>query len=379
MDGKTNIYDVGSDHKGRDYIADPGFYRFVIDSLPVAVVTVSADLRITGFNPMAETIAGYTAREAMDRFCGEILHGGLCATTCPLRTVLGRQDPLVRLETTIQNRWGEVIPVRMHVAGLINDEGRLIGGVEAFVDISLAKSLERERANLISMLAHDMKSPLISIQGFALRLLNMKGDIEEEKPVQYLEIIRKDAAKLEAMANDFLELSRLQAGKLKLNLSAASLDVMLLELYGLYRSSAADSGLKLELRNEKALPIIEADADLLQRVFSNLLDNALKYARQGGKVIIETQEAAEDLRVRITDKGPGIHPNDLQYIFDPYYRGKGVGQKSGHGVGLAAVKAIVEGHGGRVSVHSEMGEGTTFTVTLPKNQKGNRKSEGVSK
>jgi signal transduction histidine kinase len=293
--------------------------------------------------------------------------------------VLGRQDPLVRLETTIQNRWGEVIPVRMHVAGLINDEGRLIGGVEAFVDISLAKSLERERANLISMLAHDMKSPLISIQGFALRLLNMKGDIEEEKPVQYLEIIRKDAAKLEAMANDFLELSRLQAGKLKLNLSAASLDVMLLELYGLYRSSAADSGLKLELRNEKALPIIEADADLLQRVFSNLLDNALKYARQGGKVIIETQEAAEDLRVRITDKGPGIHPNDLQYIFDPYYRGKGVGQKSGHGVGLAAVKAIVEGHGGRVSVHSEMGEGTTFTVTLPKNQKGNRKSEGVSK
>jgi len=145
---------------------------------------------------------------------------------------------------------------------------------------------------------------------------------------------------------------------------------MLLELFDVYRSLAADRGIELILRDEETLPIIEADAERLRQVFTNLLDNALKYSTEGGRVTVEMQETDEDVRVRVTDQGPGIDPDDLPYIFDPYHRGKDSGRKGGYGVGLAAVKAIVEGHGGKVLVESEMGKGSAFTVVLPGNGRG---------
>lgn len=350
-------------------VHDLTFYRFIIDSLPVGVITVNSELKITSFNPWAEKVTGYSAKEAVGCYCGDILRGGMCQIQCPLRTVLNRQDPIVRVETTIQNKWGEIIPVRMNTAGLLDGDGNLIGGLEALQDISDLKALEREKANLISMFAHDMKSPLITIQGFGLRLLNKATDINEEKRKKYLEIIRKEAGKLQSLTDDFLEFSRLQIGKLNLNFNATSLDKELLELSEAYQPKALESGIKLELQNVETLPIIEADANRLHRVFSNLLDNAFRFSKENATVTITTQETNQDVMVKIIDQGPGIDPRDLPYIFDPFYRGRGVGKREGYGVGLFAVKAIVEGHGGRVLVESKLGKGSAFTVVLPKVRK----------
>jgi len=147
-------------------VHDLMFYKFVIDSLPAAVLTVNAELKITGFNPWAEKVTGYTEAEAMGRFCGDILQGGMCRAQCPLRTAVKGRKPVSLADTTIRNKWGETIPVRMNTAGLFNDEGHLIGGVESLQDISRLKALEREKDNLISMFAHDMKSSLTIIGGF---------------------------------------------------------------------------------------------------------------------------------------------------------------------------------------------------------------------
>lgn len=358
---------MSGDETGREEIKDLVFRKFVLDSIPVAVVTVNAGLEITGFNPMAEEITGFLAKEAIGRYCGDILRGGLCAGHCPLQRVLRSENPLVRTETAIQNKWGETIPVRIHVAGLMTGAGQLIGGVEAFVDNSRLKALEREKANLVSMIAHDMKSPLVSIQGFTRRLLSNGENIEEETRKAYLEIVGKEAAKIESLINDFLEFSRLQTGKLQLSLGATSLDRVLLELLDVYQPKASRCGVELELRKQTILPIIEADANRLQRVFTNLLDNALKFSRNKDKVTIETQHTDEHVIVKVIDQGAGIDPNDLPYIFDPYHRGEGAKQSEGYGVGLAAVKAIVEGHGGKVLVESALGKGSVFTVVLPKN------------
>ncbi len=351
--------------KGK-YSPDLTFYRFIIDSIPSAVLTVNADLKITGFNPWAEKITGYSKKEALGQYCGEILQGGMCLAHCPLRTVLKGHRPVSLVETTIVNKWGETVPVRMNTAGLFDDNDHLIGGVESFQDISRLKSLEREKDNLISMFAHDMKSSLTIIGGFVLRLLKKARQIDEEKQKKYLGIIKNESGRLESLINEFLEFSRLQTGRLKLNFSTTSLDKDLIELSDSYQVKASQSGLKLKLKNEEELSIIEADATQLRRVFTNLLDNAVKFSKEKGTITITTQETAEDVIVKVKDEGIGIERNELPYIFDSFHRGKGAEKKEGFGLGLAAVKAIVEGHGGRVIVKSELGKGSVFTVVLPK-------------
>jgi len=364
---------ISSDKSGNEFRMettekhpDLTFYKFVIQSLPVAVVTVDSDLKVTGFNPWAEGLTGYSAEEALGRYCGKILQGGMCHSECPLRQVLKNQHRIVQIETTVRSKWGETIPVRMNTAALLDADGKLIGGLEAFQDISRLKALEREKANLISMFAHDMKSPLVAIQGFAGRLLARTSDWGEEKRDKYLEIIREEAGKLEFLVDDFLELSRLQTGKLKLNFSATSLDKQLLELFEAYQPRAAQTGIELRLEKKEALPVIEADADRLRRVFTNLLDNALKFAKERGTVTIATEQTDRDVTIKIIDEGIGIDERELLYVFDPFHRGRDVDDREGFGLGLAAVKTIVEGHKGRVIVESELGKGSAFTVILPK-------------
>jgi two-component system phosphate regulon sensor histidine kinase PhoR len=211
-------------------IYDLAFYRFVIDSLPTAVITVNGDFKITGFNRWAEKVTGYAASEAMNRFCGEILQCDRCGVHCPLKTAVAGRRPLSLVETNIRSKSGKTIPVRINTAGLFDDDGQLIGGVESFVDISRLKALEREKDNLISMFAHDMRSSLTVIGGFALRLLKKLGDLDQTKQREYFNIIKKASGKLELLTDDFLEFSRLQTGKLKLNLAATWLDKELMEI-----------------------------------------------------------------------------------------------------------------------------------------------------
>ena len=347
-------------------LRDVAFYRFVIDSLPAAVLTVNADLKITGMNPWAEKITGYSKREALGKYCGEILQGGMCLANCPLKTVLNGHKPVSLVETTIVNKWGETIPVRINTAGLFDNNDHLIGGVESFHDISRLKSLERERGNLISMFAHDMKSSLTIIGGFVIRLLRKAKKIDAEKQKKYLGIIKNESGKLESLINEFLEFSRLQTGTLKLNFSATSLDKELMELSDSYELKASESGMTLVLENDEELPIIMLDTSQLRRVFTNLLDNAIKFSNGKGTITITTHETAEEVVVKVKDEGMGIERDELPYIFDSFRRGRDAEKKEGFGLGLAAVKAIVEGHGGRVVVESEPGKGSVFTVVLPK-------------
>ena len=351
---------------------DMNFYGFVINSLPIAVITVNSELKITGFNPRAEQLTGYSKKEAMGHYCGEILRGGMCKINCPLKTVIKERQAVVRLDTTIIGKSKKAIPVRMNTAGLFDNEGRLLGGLEAFQDISRLKALEREKANLISMFAHDIKSSLTIIGGFVLRLLKKRSHLEEEKQIEYLDIMKTETGKLSFLVNDFLEYSRLQTGKLKLEFSATSIDKELMELFDAYQVKAKEVGNHLELENEEELPIIEADANRLRRVFTNLLDNALKFSKDEGAITISTHETDEDIVVKVRDEGIGIDSNDLPYIFESFNRGKGSETKEGFGLGLATVKAIVEAHGGRVLVKSELGKGSVFEVILPK-ERGEQK------
>ncbi len=342
------------------------FHKFVIASIPLAVVTMDSEYRITGFNPRAEELTGYTADVAIGRPCREILRSALCDDGCPLKAVQDRRDGFVTTRSTVQNRRGQIISVSISTAALFDDEGKCLGAVEAIADISERVAMERERSNFISMLAHDMRSSLTGIHGLGLRLLRKPADMDEEKARKHLEIITKEAGKLEAVVDDLLELSRIETGRLKLSMTAVSLDKELEEIFETFKEKAAQQSIQLELLVGDILPMIEADANRLRRVFVNLLDNAIKFSRKNGRIVISTQETDREVMVAITDSGTGIPAEDLPYIFDIFHRAKAALGREGYGLGLATVKAIVEGHGGRIMVSSEPDVGSTFTVFLPK-------------
>ncbi|MBW2144745.1 MAG: PAS domain-containing sensor histidine kinase [Deltaproteobacteria bacterium] len=348
---------------------DMSFYKFVIRNIPTAVLTVNADLRITGFNPKAEEETGYTEDEVIGRYCGDILRGEMCTAKCPLKTVLKEKKPISFVATTIRKKWGETIPVRMNSAGLFDDDGRLIGAVESFWDISRLKVMQREKDNIISMFAHDMKSSITIIGGIALRLLKKLGSLNEEKQEKYFDIIKKESANLESIVDDFLDFARLQTGKLQLNFATTLLEKELMELYDAYQTKAARSHINLEFQTGEALSVIEGDAKRLRRVFTNILDNAFKFSKENTKITLISEENKQASIVKIKDQGCGIDPRDLPYIFDAFHRGRDAKRYEGSGVGLAAAKTIVEAHGGRINVESELGKGSVFTVVLPKTRK----------
>jgi len=344
-------------------------YRNLFENSRDAIYITSREGEFLDANPATQELLGYARHEIIGKINVRDIY------VHPEDRDLFQQEierkGSVR-DYEIQLRRSDGTPIVCLLSATVwkSPEQKVLGYQGIFRDITELKTLERERANLISMFAHDMKSALIVIQGFVLRLLNKSLQINEDKKDQYLSIIKKETRKLEFLIDDFLDFSRLQTGKLSLNFSAASLDKELLELFEAYQSRAMQSGtIRLEMDNPESLPVIDADVNRLRRVFTNLLDNAFKFCRENGTISIRTRESDETVQVEIADEGIGIDAEDLPYIFDPFHRGKYAGKYEGYGVGLAAVKTIVEGHGGKVLVKSERGKGSVFTVALPKRKR----------
>lgn len=269
-------------------------------------------------------------------------------------------------EATWRAKDGRKVPSIVSAVPLFDAEGAYKGCFSVITDISIIKAFEREKANLISMFAHDMRSSLTGIHGLGIRLLTRSDRLDDREKEHYLQVINKEASKLESLVDDFLEFSRLETGRLKLNFEIVSLEDELRELFDLYQPRAFQRGIRLKLQIRESLPPIQADANRLRRVFTNLLDNALKFSKKTGTVTIMAEDAGRELVVSISDQGIGIDPEDIPFIFDIFHRTQSEARREGYGIGLATVKAIVEAHCGKVRVESELGKGSRFTVFLPK-------------
>lgn len=336
------------------------FRRFILDNVPVAMVTMDADLKITCFNRRAETLTGYMTEEALGRPCHEILNSSLCESDCPLQTVRDLGESATGIEAELINRHGEHIPVRIGTAAIENQEGDFIGYLEVIEDISREKALLRERNNFLFMVAHDMKSPLIAMQGLMERLRAHHGEMNEAKMDTYFQTIIDAGAQLESRIKEFLEYSRQSTDNITLNMTDIDLAVLLDQLIRRHASRAAEK--KIVIRtNHNFTGLIKGDGKQLQRVFENLLDNAIKFVREKGEIDITTRKNGDEVMVEVRDNGPGIAADDLPYIFDAFHKGK---ESKGHGLGLAGAKAIVREHQGRIEVKSSPAQGTRFIVSL---------------
>jgi len=340
-------------------------YGIIMSNLPVGFSIVDKEGIIIDFNSAAEMITGFTKSEAIGKSHFQILHGTSDKEVCPLlKHALLKQEEIVETESTIKNKNGDHIILSVTAFPLKDDEGIFLGGVELFRDITGSKKLARERKNILSMFAHDMKNPLMTSGGFLSRFLSGKVGELTEKQHGYLEIISDNLSKVENLLTDFLEFSRLETKEYIPKIVPLNIAAEIAKHIEAMRIEAEKKNIQITFGYSEDLPeIIRADSMMMDRVITNLLSNAVKYSGPDGRIAVKLVKGGKNIVVQVTDSGIGIPEKHIPYLFDAFYQ---VNRNSkGSGLGLAITKTIIEAHGGRIWVESGLGTGTTFSFTLP--------------
>lgn len=340
-------------------------YAAIIESLPVGFSVVDREGLIIDFNKAAENITGYSRAEAIGASHIAIFHGS-DRESCPLITrTFTHQEQASAVETTILGKDGRRILVSVTTSPVFDALGGFIGGVELFVDITEQKRLERERKNILSSFAHDMKNPIITSGGFVQRLLAGKAGPLTERQEEYLGLVMGELNQLEWLITDFLEFSRFEATGCRPVVELLDISEMI-DRHVTYARVEADRK-RIAVRFERTgndSPEVSADEVLISRVISNLIDNAVKYSGEGRTVTVRLLDKGRNVLIEVSDEGIGIAEEHLPFIFDAFYR---VSRDSkGSGLGLSIAKTIVEAHGGRIWVESSPERGSTFRFTIPK-------------
>ena len=238
---------------------------------------------------------------------------------------------------------------------------------ETAVDITESKKMERDRKNILSMFAHDMKNPVVTSGGFMARLISDKAGPLTEKQTDYIVLVNDELSKLEGLIKDFLEFSRLDSKEYSPVTRPFNIETALNKQIEAARIKADRKDIKIIFEApEDMSKVVNADAEQIDRVIANLLDNAIKYTDPDGTVMINLLNRDKNILVQLIDTGIGISEDHIQHIFDIFYRV--TRDSKGSGLGLSIVKSIVESNGGRIWVESIHGKGCTFSFTLPKHQ-----------
>jgi signal transduction histidine kinase len=240
-------------------------------------------------------------------------------------------------------------------------------GAQAAVAIENARLFQQ--SDLISEMVHELRTPLSSLNAAAHLLL--REEIKPEQRSQLVQTIFRETSRLAEMTTAFLDLARLESGRTPFRMEKIELPPLLQECLDLMRARAEEKGQTMSLASAQDLPQVRADRDKIKQVLLNLLSNAIKYSPNQGAILLAAEAQGDEVLLRIQDHGPGIPAEDLPHIFEKFYRVPGLERKAvGTGLGLSICKRIVESHGGKISVESQVGEGTTFIVHLPLKARG---------
>ncbi len=246
------------------------------------------------------------------------------------------------------------------------DDGRDAGVVAVLRDISDRKALQRRHAEFVSSVSHEMKTPLAGIKAYVELLAD--GDAEDEATrEEFLRVINSQTERLQRLIDNLLNIARIEAGVVEVRKEPRSLNEILDEALRVVRPAAEAKQIDLQGDLSPLYLGVAADRDMLLQAAINLLSNAVKYTRPGGRVVLRSRMSDEEVRFEVSDTGVGLTADDCEKVFEKFYRvKKDKDMASGTGLGLPLTKRIVEDvHGGRISVESVVGEGSTFIVTLP--------------
>ncbi len=342
----------------------------IINCMGEGLIAVDKNARLTLINPIACRLLG------IEKPCkvGISIHGNL---NCPeLEQLIADslspskfvQRKYITQEITFDEQLQKIYSVTLAPIKEKRDE---ISGLALILrDISEEKKLERMKAEfqkLVSIVAHELKAPINAIDGYLEIIL--KGYLKDkpEKMAEYLARSREKAEMLRNLVEDLLSLTSIESGKIAQARAAVDVNAILADLVAFMENEAQKQQLKVELELSDQLPLIKGDKKALTYLFSNLITNAIKYNRVGGKVIIKTKAQENYLVASVIDTGYGIGEDELAKIFQEFYRSKRkeLEKIPGTGLGLSIAKRIAELHNGFIQVKSKVNEGSQFDVYLP--------------
>ncbi len=348
----------------------------IIEHSANGVMILDPGRRVQVINQAMAAMTGIAPEDAIGLPCHKILAlqniEGL--DLCQEDAIASLKDAeTLRCEGDLVRPGGGHITLAVTYTPIFDENDNLVYIIVNVMDITRFREEEETKSTFVSIISHELKTPVAIIKGYAQTLARPDAKWDQETAIQGLQIIEEEADRLESLIDTLLDVSRIQAGGLKLDITDVDLRKLLERLVQDYETQTTLHQIELDLPED--LPIISGDEERLRQVFTNLLNNALKYSPEGGLIRIgawvdkDPREGAQAGRVvlYVADQGVGIPDSELPFIFERFYRVDSSLRRStaGAGLGLFLVRAIVEAHNGEIWVHSELGKGTTFFVALP--------------
>jgi len=337
-------------------------FEATLGGMREGLLVVNRDMRVVASNPAAHKLFSSSLRQLNSQRLTELTRNPAIYSAF-LDGLKGNEVTGVKVEIHSPER--QVFDLRVVPIGNVNGSGAE-GALGVFFDITRIERLELVRQEFLSNVSHELRTPLTSIMAFVETLEN--GAKEDPESCQrFLSIIRKNASRMHMLIDDILELTAIEGGAIQLHAATVDLRVLVNEVCLSLTTQA--QGRNVTLENNVAPGVtVYADSRRLEQMLTNLVDNGIKFSRENGAVSIK-YEAGERDRILVTDDGDGIPAQHLERLFERFYRVDRARSRElgGTGLGLAIVKHLALLHGGEVTIESELGKGSTFTLHLPKN------------
>jgi PAS domain S-box-containing protein len=342
----------------------------IVENSVDGIMILDASRRVLVVNQAMADMAGIPPEAAVGQPCTELL---------PLQTVEGVEpcDESIefapgekrRCEAEVIRPGAKRLTVNVTATPLFNERGELDNIIINVHDVTRMREEEEIKSTFTSIISHELKTPVALIKGYAQTLARPDAEWDSATARQGLEIIEEEADRLESLINNLLDVSRIQAGSLRLDFADVNINSLIERVAAAYRTQTERHTIQVDL--PVSLPLVWADEERLRQVLTNLVTNAVKYSPDGGLIRMggwsDSVEGMGRIVLYVADQGIGIPPEELAHIFERYYRVDSGLRRStaGVGLGLYLSKAIVDAHGGEIWARSEPGRGTTFFVGLP--------------
>ncbi|QKJ31022.1 PAS domain S-box protein [Mucilaginibacter mali] len=336
----------------------------IVESSDDAILSKSLEGIITSWNRGAQRMFGYTEAEMVGQSILKLIPEERQDEEPVILSKLRNGERVDHFETKRLTSDGRQIDVSLTISPIHDASGAVIGISKIARDISEQKLDEQRKNDFIGMASHELKTPLTSLSAL-IQVLNMKLHNNEDAFVpSALEKANTQVRKMSSMINGFLNISRLESGKLQIEKRPFELNALIDEMIGEIKLTVASHTFVFEPQGDLK---VDADPDKIGSVISNLLSNAVKYSPKGKLVTVSAEVIGNEVQVSVKDEGMGIKPNDMPHLFDRYYRVNSEHTRniSGFGIGLYLSAEIIHRHDGRIWAESEKGVGSTFYFTLP--------------
>ena len=350
----------------------------LVENAADLIITTDLDDRILTWNRGAEVLFGYDKDEVIGKHLSILLPPERFHELEEMRVKVQISGALRDIEIRSKKKDGVMIYLSLSVSPVRDLDGKIVGFLRVAKDITEKKRYERRlkeldkmKSDFVSNVSHELRTPLTSIKGSVDNMLDGLTGSLNEKQIRYLNRIKSNTDRLSRLINDLLDLSRIESGHVEVRPTNLPLTALAEEVAEHMKALAAEKLIRIEIPPADPKVTAWADRDKVTQVLMNLISNAVKFTPRDGKITVALEKNGSDyIQISVADTGPGILPEERNRIFSKFYQVANVDKQKpkGSGLGLAISKALVEMHGGKIWMESEVGKGSTFYFTLPAQQ-----------